>query len=337
MPKNKNAYVRYLIIHSQIKRNKYKYGFPTLENLREELEDQGYNVSLSTIEKDLCFLKNERGAPIEYDRTQRCYRYTEEWEFDIPLSPEDVRMLRMLVHKLEIFGQAEEFRMLQESIDRLANQFNLMDQHPNDKINKYILFEYTKGFTGKHILSDIYEAIYNKKEIRFTHCRFESDKPTQRILRPYILKEHRNRWYVIGKENGSPKIFGLDRISNLAVTDNEFIQDPDFYDEIFRVLYDSVGVFAFGVKSQDVVLHFTEDEAPYIKSLPLHRSQQIIDDSETEGLTIKIHVKVTPEFIKDCILRFGDKVKVISPESLAAEVREIWERALRQKRTACSK
>ena len=135
---------------------------------------------------------------------------------------------------------------------------------------------------------------------------------------------------MIGKENGSPKIFGLDRISNLAVTDNEFIQDPDFYDEIFRVLYDSVGVFAFGVKSQDVVLHFTEDEAPYIKSLPLHRSQQIIDDSETEGLTIKIHVKVTPEFIKDCILRFGDKVKVISPENLAAEVREVWERALRQ-------
>jgi hypothetical protein len=47
-------------------------------------------------------------------------------------------------------------------------------------------------------------------------------------------------------------------------------------------------------------------------------------------MTIKLHVKVTPEFIKDCILRFGDKVKVISPKTLAAEVREIWERAIRQ-------
>ncbi len=330
MPKNKNAYVRYLIIHSQIKRNRYKYGFPTLEDLKEELEDQGYGVSSSTIEKDLSFLKYERGAPIEYDRIQRCYRYAEDWEFDIPLSPEDVRMIRMLVHKLEIFGEAEEFRMLKESIDRLTNQFDLMEQYPDDKIDKYILFEYSKGSAGKHMLSEIYEAIFEKKEISFTHCRFESDQPTRRILQPYILKEHRNRWYVIGKEDGVPKIFGLDRISDLEVTGIFFFQEPGFYDEIFRVLYDSVGVFAFGIKSEDVVLHFSADEAPYIKSLPLHRSQQIIDNSETEGMTVKRHVKVTPEFIKDCILRFGDKVKVISPKTLAAEVREIWERAARE-------
>lgn len=237
-------------------------------------------------------------------------------------------MIRMLVHKLEIFGEAEEFRMLKESIDKLTNHFDLMDQFPDDKIDKYILFEYTKGFAGKHMLSGIYEAIFDKKEINFTHCRFESDQPTQRNLQPYILKEHRNRWYVIGKEDGVPKIFGLDRISNLKVTDREFNQDPGFYDEIFRVLYDSVGVFAFGVKSEDVVLRFSEDEAPYIRSLPLHRSQKILDDNGAEGMTVKLHVKATPEFIKDCILRFGDKVKVVSPQRLAAEVKDIWKRAL---------
>lgn len=328
MPKTKNAYVRYLIIHSQIKRNRYKYGFPTLENLREELGNQGYEVSTSTIEKDLSFMKYERGAPIEYDRKQRCYRYLEDWEFDIPLSPDDVRMIRMLVHKLEIFGEAEEFRILKESIDRLTNQFDLLDQYPNDKINKYILFEYTKGFSGKEMLSVIYEAIYNKKEISFTHCRFESDQPTRRILQPYILKEHRNRWYVIGKEKGNPRIFGLDRLSDLRVTETGFWQDPEFYDEIFRVLYDSVGVFAFGIESRDVVLHFNPGEACYIKSLPLHRSQQILDDNEKEGLTVKLRVKITPEFIKDCILRFGDQVKVISPLSLAGEVRKIWRNAV---------
>ena len=330
MPKNKNAYLRYLIIHAQIKRNRHKYGFPTLENLVWELEDQGCNVSESTVEKDLSFLKYERGAPIEYDRKQKCYKYTDDWEFDIPLSPEDVRMLRMLVHKLEIFGEAEEFRTLQDSINRLSNHFNLRSQHPNDKINKYILFEYTKGFAGKHLLSPIYDAIYEKKVISFTHCRFESDQPSERTIQPYILKEHRNRWYIIGKENEEPRIFGLDRISNLTITDRYFIQDPGFYDDIFRVLYDSVGIFAFGIDSQDVVLHFSPEEAPYIKSLPLHRSQQAVFESETDGYTVKMHVKITPEFISECILRFGDSVRVVSPESLAAEVRGIWERALRQ-------
>ena len=43
--------------------------------------------------------------------------------------------------------------------------------------------------------------------------------------------------------------------------------------------------------------------------------------------TVKMHVKVTAEFINDCILRYGDKVKVISPPGLAEHVADIWQRA----------
>ena len=326
MPKSKNAYLRYLIIHSQLKRNKLKPGYPRKQDIYNALRDHGYDVSMSTIEKDLGFLKNERGAPLEYSRHEECYRYTEDWEFDVPLSPEDVRILHMLIHKLEIFGDAPEFKMVRDSIERLSNHFNLALQHPDDKIDKYILFEYTKGFAGKHLLAPLYDAIYEKKEIRFKHCRFESDKPTIRNIRPYILKEHRNRWYVIGKENEEPRIFGLDRISDLKISERHFIQEPDFYDEVFRILYDSVGVMAFGYESQDVVLHFSSTEAKYIKSLMLHRSQKIIAEDES-GITVSLHVKVTREFIMECILRFGDSVKVLKPESLADEVNKTYRRA----------
>lgn len=328
MPKTKNAYLRYLLIHSQIKRNRYRQGYPTIEDLWRHLRDEGYEVSHSTIEKDLCFLRNERGAPLGYDRRNKCYHYTEDWEFDVPLTPEAVRMMQMLMHKLEIFGDAQEFRMVNDAIEKLSDHFDLVRQYPDDKLNKYILFEYTKGFSGKEHLSRIYEAIYEKRTIIFTHCRFDTDGPTERTLQPYILKEHRNRWYVIGKENGVARIFGLDRICNLAVTDNYFLQETDFYDEIFNVLRDAVGVFAFGFESEDVILRFSVDDAPYIKSLPLHRSQQPVYENETDGYTVKLRVKVTAEFINECILRFGDGVKVISPKNLAEHVAGIWQSAL---------
>jgi predicted DNA-binding transcriptional regulator YafY len=255
MPKNKNAYLRYLVIHSEVKRNKNIKGYPTKEHILDVLMEQGFDVSASTLEMDLNFLREERGAPLYYDRYQKCYRYTEDWEFDIPLSAEDVRIMHMLIHKLEIFADAPEFKTVKESIDRLSDIFNLVQKHPDDKIDKFILFEYAKGFAGKDFLSPIYDAIFEKKEISFRHRRFESDYPTQRHLQPYILKEHRNRWYVIGKENEESRIFGLDRISNLVVSkERHFIQDPDFYDEIFNVLRDAVGVMAFGYESQDVVL-----------------------------------------------------------------------------------
>jgi hypothetical protein len=64
MPRNKNAYLRYLIIHSQIKRNKYVWGYPTKENLLDYLRDEDIEVSPSTLEKDINFLRYERGFSV---------------------------------------------------------------------------------------------------------------------------------------------------------------------------------------------------------------------------------------------------------------------------------
>lgn len=327
MPKNKNAYLRYLVIHSQIKRNKYKYGYPTMEDLLWFLEDEGLKVSASTVEKDLRFLKYEREAPLVYDHTQRCYRYTRDWDFDIPLTPDDLKIIKMLVHKLEIFGEAKEFLMVKDSIERLSNHFELVNLFENERIDKYILFEYSKGFKGKEMLAPLYEAIYEKREIKFSHRRYDSEKTTERTLQPYTLKEHRNRWYIVGREEGKPRIFGVDRMSDLEISDRYFIPEKEFYDEIFRVLYDAVGIMAFGYESEDVVLHFSPDKAGYIKSLMLHRSQEILSDNN-EGLTIKMHVKITEEFIMDCILRYGASVQVLEPAHLSEKIKNIYMNAL---------
>jgi hypothetical protein len=34
----------------------------------------------------------------EYDASQRCYLYTEDWKFDIPISPAAIKMMHMLLH-----------------------------------------------------------------------------------------------------------------------------------------------------------------------------------------------------------------------------------------------
>jgi predicted DNA-binding transcriptional regulator YafY len=243
------------------------------------------------------------------------------------LNKDDVRMLRMAMHKLELFSEAPEFRMVRDSIGRLSDFFNLSGADQDDKTDKYILFQYSKGFRGKEFLSAIYDAIFECKEISFMHCKYESDDPTFRTLQPYTLKEHRNRWYVIGKENGNPRIFGLDRMSELKVREVYFIREPEFYDEIFNVLKDAVGVMAFDFKSEDVILEFTEEQSYYIRSLMLHRSQTLVEKPDG-GVIVHLHVKITPEFITECILKYGDGVKVIKPQSLVKQIREIYANAL---------
>ena len=327
MPKNKNAYLRYLHIHSQIKRNKFKKGYPTKQDLLYYLEDEDIKVSPSTLEKDLNFLRIERSAPLIYDSYQKCYRYTEDWEFDMPLTPDAVRMLDMVIRKLQLFGESQEFRSIRDTIDRLSDHFELARQHSKDYIGEYILFEYTRGYTGGRYLPLVYDAIFDSREITFSHTRFDTKEKSFRTLQPYVLKEHRNRWYVIGKEAGKPKIFGIERIDDLIVTENWFEKDPGFYEEVKSLLFDSVGVMAFGFETEEVVLKFDRSQAQYIKTLMLHRSQQIIEDSES-GLTVSLKVKITPEFIMECILRYGKDVKVLKPESLVKKVKDHYREAL---------
>ncbi len=74
------------------------------------LEAEGLKVSEATLEKDLALLKYQRFAPIEYDASQRCYLYTEDWNFDIPISPAAIKMMHMLLHKLQVFAESREFQ-----------------------------------------------------------------------------------------------------------------------------------------------------------------------------------------------------------------------------------
>lgn len=70
----------------------------------------------------------------------------------------------------------------------------------------------------------------------------------------------------------------------------------------------------------DVVLSFAPYQGKYIKSTPLHSTQQILVDNEKE-LKIQLKVYLTHEFIAE-LLSFGDKMKILLPEELAKRVRE---------------
>ena len=60
--------------------------------------------------------------------------------------------------------------------------------------------------------------------------------------------------------------------------------------------------------------------AKYIKSLPLHDTQEILVDDKDE-LRIKLKVCITYDFIME-LLSFGGDVRVIRPKSLIRIIKE---------------
>jgi predicted DNA-binding transcriptional regulator YafY len=69
----------------------------------------------------------------------------------------------------------------------------------------------------------------------------------------------------------------------------------------------------------EVVLQFSSELAPYIRTKPIHPTQSKIRYLESGEMILSI--KVIPNYeLERLILSFGDKVKIISPEDLQQKI-----------------
>ena len=79
---------------------------------------------------------------------------------------------------------------------------------------------------------------------------------------------------------------------------------------------------------QEIILSFDYEQGQYIKTLPLHPSQKLLEDNDDE-VRISLQLIPTYEFIMEICAR-SQHVKVISPSSLAEEVKGYLKKAYEQ-------
>lgn len=212
------------------------------------------------------------------------------------------------VYFLDMEGQPEMNTRILEAFDTF-NAFNI-----TGRLSDYIHFESRKT-AGTENLNGLLHAIRNSLQVKFRHQKFWDDKPSLKIVNPYALKEFRNRWYLVGEDTaiGEIRIYGLDRLSDLTITKAKFIYPADF--SVKDYFKNSFGIIVNkGQPAEEVILSFTPWQGKYIKSLPLHHSQEIIADNDKE-LRIKLHLAVTYDFVME-LRSYGQEVKVVKPEGL---------------------
>lgn len=167
-------------------------------------------------------------------------------------------------------------------------------------------------------------------QIRYEYSKFWGEEgQEQRHADPYALKEFKNRWYLIALDHKDKKIktFALERISALEITDRKFEYPHSFnVEENYKYSFGIVGPNANA--PEQIILAFTPMQGRYVKSLPLHASQQIILENEQE-LQVQLTLFVTHDLLME-LLSFGDQVKVLKPDSLLQEMRKLLKEAYEQ-------
>jgi predicted DNA-binding transcriptional regulator YafY len=230
-------------------------------------------------------------------------------------------------NSLNLYYIADE-GVQQEVNTRMLEAFNLFNSvKMAEGISPFIHFEKRIPQGTEHIYG-LLHAIQNRYVLQFDYQKFWEEEISHRITEPYGLKEFESRWYLLAKDrkDGKIKTFGLERMQNITPVKEKFIPQKFDAEEMFR---DCFGIITEPEqKTEKIILSFDEEQGKYVKSFPLHESQLILKDDATE-LRIELTLKITYDLLME-ILYYGDRVKVISPDSLIKRVCEIVERALKQ-------
>ena len=193
-------------------------------------------------------------------------------------------------------------------------------------MSKHIHFEKRKP-QGTENLYGLLHAIKNQLQIKFTYQKYWDDKVVERTVEPYALKEFRSRWYVLANDLKDSKVksFSLDRLTELEITKRAF-QTPINFNVVEHYKY-SFGIISPNEeKPQEITLSFNPIQGKYIKSLPLHNSQQILEDNNKE-LRIKLTLFITHDFFME-LLSHGDNVKILKPDTLIEDLKLVCKNVL---------
>ncbi len=326
MATNKSALIRYKTI-DQCLQNRFRKW--TLEDLIEKVSEALYEfegittgISKRTIQGDIQFMRSDKlgyNAPIVVlDRKFYTYSDADYSITQSPIKEEDVDKMKEIVSLLKQFNGFQYFDEMSELIAKLENNI----YKSSKKTPNYIQFEDNKQLKGIDHLNGLYQAILHQKPLLIEYKSFKSIEAKKDIYHPYLLKEYRNRWFLICRNNKGKFLItlALDRIEAFYELDSKLFKPYEGVD------FDTYFNECIGVtrsekdRPQKIILKFNIRNAPYVLTKPLHHTQQVINEDEN-GLIVRIDVIPNFELERE-ILGFGENIEVLGPRNLKKAINQ---------------
>ena len=191
--------------------------------------------------------------------------------------------------------------------------------------------------SGHTWLTIFMQAMRENKVMEVTHQGFGKPDANTFEIEPYCLKVVKRRWYIIannpyyveknkhhrGEDGYIPHkeilSYGLDRITHASSLDKTFVMKKDF--DMKEFYKGCTGIIPSDDPIEHVVLIAYGTASDYLRTLPLHKSQQEIRSNE-ESTTFSYDVKLTYDFLQ-LIMQQGDQVEVLEPKSLRDQMRNL--------------
>lgn len=188
----------------------------------------------------------------------------------------------------------------------------------NSDISEKILLEDIPS--GREWLEPILRALQQNLMMEIEYKNFVGLRFCGTV-KPLCIKIFKRRWYVLVLlDNDRKRIFSLDRINNMTLTETHFEYPKDFVPADY--FHDVFGIIA-GVerKVENISIRAYAELPGYLRSLPMHHSQRELETKD--GYTdFSLRLVPTFDFIQELLLH-RDQLEVLEPESLRKEISSI--------------
>jgi len=286
--------------------------------------------SRATVYRDIAFLRDALGAPIESDGENAAFHYAsgEAERFELPglwLSSEELQALLALNELVGRTGPgilAGALAPFRSRIDRLLSDQSDGKSFPIERIR---VIGYGTRRVDEATFRHVASAVLGRKRLKFDYRARSTNAVTQRIVSPQRLTHYRDNWYLDAWDHSRDALrsFALDRIARAELLDAAAEDRADT--ELNQHLASSYGIFSGAPKAWAIV-RFSPHAARWVADEHWHSQQQgqWLKDGRYE---LKVPYSNSRELLMD-VLKYGADAEIIAPVSLREEMKIMLQLAI---------
>ncbi len=313
-----DRYERIVRLHRLLKHNRTGV---SLERLMEEIE-----ASRATVYRDIAFLRDALGAPIEADAESHRFKYVIDPDhvFELPglwLSPDEVYAL--LVARQALTAQTDG--ALAEALGDLGPRLKSLVGERVDHLGRIRVLRQASRKLDDATFRTVTGAVLERKRLSFSYRARSTGEGSVRTTSPQRLTHYRDNWYLDAWDHDKRAVrsFALDRMTaaNMLEASADDLPEADL-DAHFASSY---GIFS-GPARAWATIRFSSHAARWVADERWHSQQKgrFLPDGRFE---LQLPFGNARELLMD-VLRYGPDAEVLAPVSLREEMKQLLTLAL---------
>ena len=298
-------------------------GHVSFATLLEELE-----VSPATLKRDLEFLRDRLGAPIEYDRDLNAYRFGAGYrgqKHELPGLWFNERELYSLLMAHQLLSELDSngviSRHLQPLLERIHQMLGRSDSEATSLMRRIKIISPAKRPVPGPFFERVAEALLERRQLHMRYHTRARREDSERDVSPQRLVHYRSTWYLDAWCHTRDKLlrFALDAMQSAEVLDRKALDLP--MRQVQAEMDAGYGIYAGGTKRW-ALLRFDEQAALWASREQWHPEQQgrWLGEAGASAYELRLPYVDETEIVMD-VLRQGPEVRVLQPASLRERVR----------------